>query len=130
MVHFERSIECYGCYDRFTTYPAMILHLESGSCGSGIDIHDLNESAARCDQWKAYLDEDYRDEFLNRDHEQSVQGDLIYPYRCSQCEVGFTKLSGMFQHTNSQTCSQSLHKGDMASLVNWLEEWHCIEEAA
>lgn len=56
------SIECYGCYRKFSTYPAMIIHLEAGTCDSEIDIIDLNESAAMCFQWKAYLDEDYRGE--------------------------------------------------------------------
>lgn len=40
----------------------MIIHLEAGTCDSEIDIIDLNESAAMCFQWKAYLDEDYRGE--------------------------------------------------------------------
>lgn len=48
MVHLKPSIECYGCCRMFTTYPAMILHLEAGTCTSNIDIIDLNESAAKC----------------------------------------------------------------------------------
>ncbi|PVH71362.1 hypothetical protein DL98DRAFT_369698, partial [Cadophora sp. DSE1049] len=56
MVHLERSIECYGCNQTFSTFAGMITHLESGTCESGIDITDLNESAAQLFQWKASLD--------------------------------------------------------------------------
>jgi len=65
MVHLERSIECHGCYRSFRTYPAMIIHLESGACDSEIDLIDLNESAAKCFQWKAYLVEEYRERLLS-----------------------------------------------------------------
>ncbi|KAF2022484.1 hypothetical protein EK21DRAFT_83284, partial [Setomelanomma holmii] len=109
MVHLERSIRCYGCSDKFTTYSGMILHLESGTCDSEIDIYDLNESAAMCYQWKAYLDGD----------------EPVFPFRCPECEVGFTKLSGLFQHVYSKACNQDLYAGKMAKLTNWLKKRHC-----
>ena len=43
----------------------MIIHLESGACDSEIDLIDLNESAAKCFQWKAYLVEEYRERLLS-----------------------------------------------------------------
>jgi hypothetical protein len=43
----------------------MILHLESGACDSEINIIDLNDTAAMCFQWKAYLVEEYRDKLLS-----------------------------------------------------------------
>ncbi|KAF2174851.1 hypothetical protein K469DRAFT_756579 [Zopfia rhizophila CBS 207.26] len=108
MVHLPRSIECYGCYRKFATLPAMIIHLESGSCPSGIDIVDLNESAAMCFQWKAYLDEDYQDELLNR--------------------VDLQSEYSLLQHVYSKACNQSLYEGKMAKLIKWLEKRHSVDE--
>ncbi|KAH7122615.1 hypothetical protein B0J11DRAFT_464580 [Dendryphion nanum] len=129
MVHLERSIECYGCDQKFTTYPAMILHLESGACDSEIDRFDLNESAALCFQWKAYLDKDYRDELLNRDDLQSEYSGPVYPFKCPECDTVFTKLSGLFQHVYSKACEQGLYEGKMAKLIKWLEKRHEADES-
>ncbi|KAH7119541.1 hypothetical protein B0J11DRAFT_439926 [Dendryphion nanum] len=127
MVHLERLIECYGCYRKFTTYPAMILHLESGTCHSEIDILGLNESTAMCFQWKAYIDEYYRDELLNREDLQSEYSEPVYPFRCPDCSVVFTKLSGLFQHAYSKACNQGLYGGKIAKLIKWLGKRHNIE---
>jgi hypothetical protein len=105
----------------------MIIHLESGSCPSEIDIFDLNESAAMCFQWKAYLDEDYRDELLNRDDLQSEYSGTVYPFRCPECDVGFTKLSGLFQHVCSKACNQVLYGGKIGKLIKWLENRHNLD---
>ena len=101
MVHLERSIECYGCYRRFSPYPAMIIYLQSGACESEIDIFDLNESAAMCFQWKAYLDEEYRDELLNRRDLQFEYSEPVYPFRCPKGDTGFTVQS---YQVYSNTC--------------------------
>ncbi|OCK73621.1 hypothetical protein K432DRAFT_277697, partial [Lepidopterella palustris CBS 459.81] len=55
LVHRKPSVEYYGCTRSFTTYAGMIIHLESGTCASGIDILDLNKSAAMCYQWQKFL---------------------------------------------------------------------------
>lgn len=95
----------------------MIIHLESGTCPSGIDTVDLNESAAMCFQWKAYLDGDYRDELLDRNDLQSEYSEPVYPFRCPECNACFTKLSGLFQHVYSIACNQTMSGGKMAKLV-------------
>jgi hypothetical protein len=102
----------------------MIIHLESGACESGIDIFDLNESAAMSFQWKAYLDEEYRDELLNRYDLESEHSGVVYPFRCPGCDTGFTKLSGLFQHVYSKACNQGLYGGKMGKLVRWLQVRH------
>ena len=124
MVHLERSVECHRCYQKFKTYPAMIIHLESGACESGIDIIDLNESAAKCYQWKAYLAEEYREELLHRCDLSIEYGISVYPFKCPECDTVFTKLSGLFQHVYSKACDQSLHSGKIGKLVRWLEVEH------
>ncbi|OCK89144.1 uncharacterized protein K441DRAFT_296726 [Cenococcum geophilum 1.58] len=128
MVHLDPSVECYGCYRIFTTYAGMIIHLESGSCDSGINILDLNESAALCYQWKHYIDEEYHDDMvegydLYLDYMGNYNGS-VYPFKCPTCGTGFAKLSGLFQHIGSQTCDQRLRNGAIGKLINWLERQH------
>jgi len=106
----------------------MILHLESGTCPSKIDMIDLNESAAMCYQWKAYIDGDYRDELLNRDDLQLEYNGPVYPFRCPECNTGFTKLSGLFQHVYSKACNQGLYEGNIAKLIKWLNNRHNVNE--
>lgn len=124
MVHLERKIECYRCYEKFTTYPGMIIHLESGACKSGINIFDLNNSAAQCFQWKAYLDKEFRKGLLDRRDLRSDYDDTVYPFHCPACGTVFTKLSGLFQHVYSPACNQGLNEGKMGKLVRWLEVQH------
>lgn len=96
----------------------MIIHLESGACESGIDILDLNESAAMCFQWRHYLNEEYRSDMLDR---QNWWDSGAWPFQCPTCEASFSKLSGLFQHINSQGCSQG---GAIGKLVKWLRNRH------
>ena len=126
MVHLERSISCYGCYRAFVTYPAMILHLEAGTCPSGIDRIDLNESAAMCYQWAAFIDREYRSELLDRESLQGWYCGPVYPFKCPECDVNFSKLSGLFQHVYSKACDQRLDQGKIAKLVRWLENRHDV----
>jgi hypothetical protein len=98
MVHLERSTECYGWYRKFITYPTMIIHLESGTCNSEINLFNLNESSAMCFQWKAYIDEDYRDELLHREDVQSKYT-AAYPFRCPKCRIVLTSCQAY-----SNTC--------------------------
>lgn len=107
----------------------MIIHLESGACHSETDIIDLNESAAMCFQWKAYLDEQYRDELLDRCDLQSQYSETVYPFKCPGCDTVFTKLSGLFQHVYSKACGQDLHKGKISKLIRWLEQRHSASES-
>ncbi|XTI93707.1 hypothetical protein V2W45_1253331, partial [Cenococcum geophilum] len=129
MVHLRRSLECYSCYQTFSTYLAMVIHLESGACESEIDIIDLNESAAMCFQWKAYLDEEFRDDLLDRHDLRSAYSDSVYPFKCPECDTVFTKLSGLFQHVYSKACDQDLYEGKIGKLVRWLEVRHSAAES-
>lgn len=56
----------------------LIIHLEPDSCPSKMDIIDINESAAMCFQQKAYIDQHYLDELLNRKDLQSTYSELVY----------------------------------------------------
>jgi hypothetical protein len=102
----------------------MIIHLESGTCASGTDVLDLNESAAMCYQWQKFLDEEYRDDMLScYDLEEEYDG-IVYPFKCPGCDTTFSKLSGLFQHVSSGSCEQRLNGGPIAKLAKWLSNRH------
>jgi len=124
MTHLDSTVECYGCIKMFKTYAAMILHLESGGCCSGIDLLDLNKSAAECPRWRSYLDEDYRSEMLKGQDLSEQYYDVVYPFECPGCDRVFAKLSGLFQHTGSESCTQRLNKGAIVKLVRYLSDQH------
>jgi len=102
----------------------MIIYLESGVCDSETNIIDLNESAAMCSEWKAYLDEEYRDGLLSRCDLQPECSETVYPFNCPRCSAVFTKLSGLFQYVYSKACNQGLYEGKIGKLVGWLEVQH------
>lgn len=104
----------------------MIIHLESGAC-SDVDVIDLNESAAMCFQWRAFIDEDYRDDLLRCVDLKSEYIGPVYPFKCPECGEVFTKLSGLFQHAYSDACDQTLNAGKLAKLIRWLEKRHDLE---
>ncbi|KAJ6280849.1 hypothetical protein J3E71DRAFT_392137 [Bipolaris maydis] len=112
LVHLKPSVECYGCTRSFTTYSGMIIHLESGTCTSGINILDLNKSAPMCYQWQKFLDEEYQ------------YDGAVYLFRSPECDTTFPKLSGLFQHVGSGSCEQRLNGGPIAKLVKWLLNRH------
>ncbi|WPB08218.1 uncharacterized protein RHO25_012883 [Cercospora beticola] len=69
----------------------MVIHLESGTCESGVNLPFLNRLAAQCFQWKKYLSKEYRNELLAGDtgyREVSAQ-----PFKCPRCEEAFPLLS-------------------------------------
>lgn len=44
----------------------------------------------------------------------------VYPFKCPECDMVFTKLSGLFQHVGSRACGQTLDDGAVRKLVRWL----------
>ena len=76
-----------------------------------------------CYQWKAYLDEVYRKDLFERRDIKCEYSEVVYPFECPEC-VYVTKLSGLFQHVESNACSQDLHVGKIGKLVRWLEVQH------
>lgn len=104
----------------------MIIHLESGTCASGIDILDLNKSAAMCYQWRKFLAEEYRNDMLSCCDLEEEYYYKVYPFMCPECDTSFSKLSGLFQHAGSGSCEQRLNSGPIAKLVKWLSNRHAL----
>lgn len=121
LVHMDHTIECYGCYRTFKTFPHMILHLESGACPSNINTQELNKIAAQCLQWQKYIDGYYREAMLvGRDLDEYYSYQTL-PFECPECGTGFPNLSSLFQHASSRTCEQTMSLGAIGELVHWLD---------
>lgn len=47
-----------------------------------------------------------------------------FHFDCPDCDMNFRKLSGLFQHIESQTCDQTLYDGAIGKLREWLYQRH------
>ena len=83
----------------------MLIHLEAGNCASGTDQRDINE----------YI---YESPDGRRCTENCVEA---APFNCPQCQVGFSTVSGLFQHAETRPdCSVKLD--DDESLKSVLDD--------
>ena len=87
-VHHPRVFGCYGCEREFSSISGMMIHLEAGTCDSGVGVEEVND-------WVF-------------SHENEVIKDRYdyYKYRCPTCDVVFRFLSGLLQHVESQACAE------------------------
>ncbi|KIW23076.1 uncharacterized protein PV07_11305 [Cladophialophora immunda] len=85
--HLPLEIECLGCDRLFSEFSAMMIHLESGNCESGIDRDDIDSYIRDC----GYVNELY-DGLM---------------YQCPDCEADFRFASALCQHVASNACNQN-----------------------
>lgn len=69
----------------------MVLHLESGNCESGTELHDINT-------WVF-------DDFGCRQY--TNQWTDYYQFCCPTCSNTFRYISGLMQHIESNACDQN-----------------------
>ncbi|KAK4450970.1 hypothetical protein QBC34DRAFT_323304 [Podospora aff. communis PSN243] len=87
-VHAPKNTPCLGgCNQMFDRDSAMLLHLEAGTCPSGINVQVINACAQNCDESASYRS-------TNEDWE----------FCCPGCKTPFAKMSGVFQHSESRFC--------------------------
>ncbi|KAF2253242.1 hypothetical protein BU26DRAFT_477300 [Trematosphaeria pertusa] len=120
ITHRNATIKCLACDRRFTTYGGMIIHLEAGTCASGIDMLDLNKSAAMCYQSRKWVFKEFRNGL--REHIAPAPAEC--PFKCPTCEAGLPKLSSLFMHVASPSCGQGINGGAMKKLKRWLWKRH------
>ena len=94
ITHIERSIECPGCVHMFPTESAMVLHLEAGTCGSGVNLDEITDLAFECRQSRYYS-----------------SGHSDFDFECPTCETSFVYMSGLLQHAESRFCDEELTWG-------------------
>jgi hypothetical protein len=113
----DRTIECYGCYQRFKTVPHMILHLENGGCVSEITTKDLYTTATQCYQSHKYIDRDYEPTYsMVRILKRYIQ--ILFFHSCVHSAIApFRSFRAYF----SITCNQTLQMGAIGKLLKWLD---------
>jgi len=102
----------------------MIIHLEAGTCPSGINLRALNQSAAQCFQWRHFVDGRFREDMIDCLDLEAEWTEKPYPFICPGCGLTSSKLSGLFQHVESRACPQELDYGPIKKLVYWLKVRH------
>ena len=80
----------------------MMIHLEAGTCKSGIGLDEVDECAF--DSCRAYT---------NNWHD-------YYQYQCPTCGEDFRYVSALLQHIESQACEQDMD-GDIEVMLDDLE---------
>ncbi|CAG9990714.1 unnamed protein product [Clonostachys byssicola] len=93
LTHVDKTIGCRGCERDFVTHFAMTLHLEEGTCSSGVDQGRVTELAFQCR--------------LSQYYASSKGG---FDFECPSCTVPFSYMSGLFQHVQSEACDEELDK--------------------
>ena len=73
----------------------MMLHLEAGTCDSGVDMDEINQIAFDCRQSQSYK-----------------SNNLDFVFECPTCQTPFLFLSGLLQHAESGYCEEWLESGD------------------
>jgi len=110
------SIKCPFCQNTYTTASGVTIHLESGSCVSGIDRTKINTTVRSLD----------RNNVITRpmltmpgyDHVETIatarswNGDF---FECYLCNKEFTTLKGLNQHIQSPAHEQPLYRCPKAS---------------
>lgn len=81
----------------------MMIHLESGTCESGVQQHDIDTWAFECSQRHHYTNA------WNDDHK----------YRCPECNSDMPKVSAMFQHVESPACGAD-YQGSLGKLNRFI----------
>ncbi|KAH7399473.1 hypothetical protein BKA66DRAFT_165403 [Pyrenochaeta sp. MPI-SDFR-AT-0127] len=120
LTHRAATVKCLACPRKFTTYSGMIIHLEAGTCNSGIDALDLNKSAAICYQWRKWIAKDCRSDLKRYMRFKSG----VLPFRCPVCKASLPKLSSLFNHIATSSCAQRPGCGVTRKLKRWLWRRH------
>ncbi|ERF77060.1 hypothetical protein EPUS_06278 [Endocarpon pusillum Z07020] len=103
-VHAPLIMECYGCERRFATTSAMLIHLESGKCDSGVNCDRLDSIAYRCYQSRYYTN----------------GWNEYYQYKCPDCQTKFRYISALFQHAESDACNQRCNGTSLEKLRHYI----------
>lgn len=88
----------------FKSTAGILIHLESGTCDSGVTETDVDDWAQECRQHGQYTND----------------ADAEYAYYCPECELDMPKVSSLFQHVESDACAASYDDRALGALVRFL----------
>ncbi|KAJ4391094.1 hypothetical protein N0V93_004709 [Gnomoniopsis smithogilvyi] len=102
--HMKKDIECLACPKHFVCVSAMVLHLETGYCPSGVDSGSITDIAFECRQASAYV----------------LGGD--FEFQCPMCTTPFSSMGALLQHAESDYCDERVDRGSLQDFLWFLEE--------
>lgn len=82
----------------------MVLHLEAGTCESGINNDLVVEIALDCHQSRHYTNNDNDD----------------FDFKCPTCDTPFVYMSGVWQHVESDFCDETI-EGPLGKFLRYLQ---------
>ena len=110
------SIDCPFCKRAFTTASGVVVHLESGTCTSGLNRQKINAEIQRLDRnnviTRPMLTMPGYDRVETIATERSWNG---YGYQCYLCRREFGQLNGLNSHLKSPAHEQKLYRCPKAS---------------
>lgn len=86
-----KNVECHGCNMMFVSKSAMVLHLETGTCASGVDRTWVTRTGG-----------------LGKEAFRFINAGLGFDFKCPNCPTQFQYMSGLLQHAESPTCQLNL----------------------
>jgi len=101
-----KTVECPGCDRMFISNSAMVLHLEAGTCPSGVDRNTVDDIGIACSYYENY-----------------VSDNPNFDFQCPNCEAKFVLMSALLQHAESvDGCDAELETyGTLLRFLNYLE---------
>ncbi|CAD6578905.1 MAG: hypothetical protein ASARMPRED_008887 [Alectoria sarmentosa] len=134
-VHVGKNVKCPWCTNKFTNLTGVCLHLESGSCTSGINRDKINQYCREVDPSHIFTNKqigwhDKGSATTNVASQASWDGSF---YRCYFCPKGFDKLSSLNQHLASPAHERRIYHCPrckreyiaLSGLVNHMESESC-----
>ena len=134
-VHVGKNVKCPFCTTKFTNLTGVCLHLESGSCTSGINREKINQYCREVDSSHVFTNKQigWYDEVSKTNKIASQASWDGSSYRCYFCDKGFKKLSSLNQHLASPAHERRIYHCPrckkeyvaLSGLVNHMESESC-----
>ncbi|KAH8820635.1 hypothetical protein F5884DRAFT_744982 [Xylogone sp. PMI_703] len=111
-IHQHTDITCPFCKRNFATASGMTVHLESGTCKSGLDRHSINNMIRRLDRHNVITQPLL--EYNSDSNVQNIATERAYnrytdSYECYLCNGGFRTLASLNSHMRSAVHEMDLY---------------------
>jgi hypothetical protein len=104
-------MQCPFCKNSYTNASGLTIHLESGTCSSGLDRHKINNIVRRMDRNNVIINPNRMITMPGQDQlfatERAWNG---YFYECYLCDREFNSLPALNQHLKSPAHEQHIYR--------------------
>ncbi|OSD00756.1 hypothetical protein PYCCODRAFT_1469189 [Trametes coccinea BRFM310] len=122
-LHAGRFVVCPAnkCGKRFVSLAAILIHLESGACPSGVSLYDISNAAASTDVKHVITTNDASDNVYSKrksavqviirtpmlDEQVEIDNE---PYKCAVCNKQFSTLQSLTAHRRSPAHAAKIYR--------------------